>query len=95
MNAQKGRYLRYLQGFYSRLTLAACYRPPSDDYSLERMSQCLASLPGTTPLLVMDGEVWWRARPGDGALPDLATNSGRATRALFAVPVSRVSRHRV
>lgn len=80
-----------------RLTVAVCYRPPSDDTSLERMIQCLASLPGTTPLLVMGDfnlpEVQWRARPDDGASPDLTRNSGRATRFLEQCGLLGVSQY--
>ena len=42
--------LRHLQLGRPNLMVAVCYRPPSDDASLEKLYQCLSSLPGTRPL---------------------------------------------
>ena len=65
------------------VTVAVCYRPPSDDPALERMCQCLADLPAG-PLLVLGDfnlpELRWVPRPGEGARPYLLRNTLRGSR---------------
>ena len=47
--------------------------PLNDDRAMERMCQCLAALPGTSPLLVVGDmnlpEVRWQAQQDGSALP--------------------------
>ena len=66
------------------ITVAVCYRPPSDDPALERLGQCLSALPNARPLLVLGDfnvpELQWEPRLGGGTQPVFVRNSARATK---------------